>query len=92
MQKEGVLMISTNPNRGHWSPPQLVTHATEHQADISRRGELVRAPHPSGRVDDFEICSTWTSSYTGAPMVTLMRVGGGFSFDVRADEVEGGVL
>lgn len=60
---------------------------TDHQADTSRRGEIVRAKHPSGRVDDFEIVSTWTSSYTGIPMMTLMRPGG-FSFDVPADEVK----
>jgi hypothetical protein len=66
--------------------PAPVTPATSHRSDVSRRGEVVRAKHPSGRIDEFEVVSTWTCSLTGRLMLSLMRLGGGFSFDVPADE------
>jgi hypothetical protein len=78
-------MITYDTTEAPQAQQEPVTHAT---ADISRRGEIVRATHPSGRVGEFKIVSTWTSSSTGAAMMTLMRVEGGFSFDVRADQVE----
>lgn len=66
--------------------PAPVTPTTNHRSDVSRRGAVVRAEHPSGRIDEFEVVSTWTCSLTGRLMFSLMRVGGGFSFDVPAEE------